>query len=281
MGGTESIYQFTDVIDFLNFEFESKRLRNQRFSLRAWSRQLGYENPSFVSHILKRQRKLKLDVAEKFANNLKLSLESKRYFELLVLLQNSKTVDEKHLYMELIETLGQPQIKQSQNLSIEAFRVISDWYHTAILELIELRDFQSDPIWIAERLRGEVTPQQVTKAIERLCKLELVTETASGKLKRVKDNPVLLENYIPSEAIRHFHKQMIDKAKEAIEKQDIEDRDLRGSTIAIRKKDYKKIQQIIKEAHAKIVSLAADGNADELYQFNTQLFSLTTKDGKI
>lgn len=279
MGDAEKIYQFTDVIDFLNFEFEAKRLRNQKFSLRAWSRQLGYQNPSFLSHILKKQRKLKMEVAEKFANNLKLNDDSKKYFGLLVLLQNSKTVDEKKIYLDLIETYGRRPIDPTQNLTLDAFRIISDWYHTAILELIELKDFQSDIDWIVERLGHEVSAQQINKAIERLLRLELIFKTPTGKLKRAKENPVLLENYIPSEAIRHFHKQMIEKAKDAIEQQPIEQRDLRGSTLAIRKKDYKKIQEIIKSAHAKIVALSADGDGDELYQFNTQFFSLTNKKG--
>jgi uncharacterized protein (TIGR02147 family) len=147
-----SIFKFSDAVDFLNYEFESKRIKNVRFSLRAWSRQLRYQNPSFVSHILKRKRALKIEVAEKFSENLKLQGSAKKYFEILVLLKNSKTVDEKRIYLELLESLGPKSEKTPQTLSIEAFRVISDWYHTAILELVELSDFKYDADWIRSRL---------------------------------------------------------------------------------------------------------------------------------
>ncbi len=94
---------------------------------------------------------------------------------------------------------------------------------------------------------------------------------------RVKDNPILLEAYLPNEAIRHFHKQMIDKAKEAIDSQIIDERDIRGSMISIRVNDYKKAREIIKKAHAEIIRLSCDGDGEELYQFNTQFFRITNK----
>lgn len=277
MQEANAIFKFSDAVDYLNYEFESKRIKNSRFSLRAWARQLGYENPSFVSHILKRERSLKIDVATKFTSNLKLSGDAKRYFELLVLLNSSKTVDEKKLYIDILESLRPKSAPSPQSLSIDAFRVISDWYHTAILELVELSDFKNDVEWIKARLGNEVSSQNINKAIERLLKLELLEKSSSGKISRAKDNPILLENYIPSEAIRHFHKQMIEKAKVAVEEQHVKERDIRGSMISIRSKDYSKVQEIIKKAHAEIVKYSCEGNGDDLYQFNTQFFRVTKR----
>ncbi|HEY8269771.1 MAG TPA: TIGR02147 family protein [Pseudobdellovibrionaceae bacterium] len=281
MQETKEIFRFNDAVDFLNYEFESKRIKNSRFSLRAWARQLGYENPSFLSHILKKDRSLKIDVAEKFTANLKLTGDAKKYFELLVLLKNSKTVDEKKIYLDILESLRPRSEKAPQSLHLDAFRVISDWYHTAILELVELSDFKNDLEWIRARLGNEVSGQNISKAIQRLLKLELLEETSRGKLGRVKDNPVLLENFIPSDAIRHFHKQMIEKAKSAIEEQDIKERDIRGSMISVRTKDFSKIQEVIRKAHAEIIKYSCAGNGEELYQFNTQFFRITRKKGTV
>lgn len=272
-----AIYKFTDPVEFLNYEFEARRIRNSKFSLRAWARQLGYQNPSFLSHLLKKERALKIDVAERFTTNLGLKGDSKKYFELLVLLRNSRTIDEKKIYLELLESLRPKSAKAPQSLSIEAFRVISDWYHTAIFELVELADFKNDVEWIKARLGHEVSAQNIAKAIQRLLNLELLEQSSSGRLSRVKDNPVLLENYIPSDAIRHFHKQMIDRAKAAIEEQSVKERDIRGSMISIRSKDYAKIQEIIKKVHAEIVKYSCDGDGEELYQFNTQFFRVTKR----
>jgi len=108
---------------------------------------------------------LKIDVATKFSTNFKLTGEAKKYFELLVLFQNSKTIDEKKIYIEILESLRPKIIKTLQSLSIEAFRIISDWYHAAILELVGLFDFQNDAGWIKNKLGNEISSQYISKAI--------------------------------------------------------------------------------------------------------------------
>lgn len=278
MSNGESIFQFTDAIDFLNYEFNLKRLVNHRFSLRLWARQMGYQNPSYLSHILKRQRKLKMPVVEKFVKSLKLSEKSKKYFELLVLLQNSKTVDERRIYIDMIEGCSPKDRPPSQNLDLNVFRMACDWHHTAILELVALREFQNNPRKIAKLLGNEVPVKEIERAIVRLLKSKLLVLMPSGKLKRSKSDSYVFESAVSDQAIRYFHKQMIEKALASIERQEISERDLRATTMAIRKQDYSKVIAILREAHAKILEFAMDSEADDLYQLNTQFFKLTYKD---
>lgn len=275
MSAISRVFDFNDPVDFLNFSFESKHLKNAKFSMRGWARQLGYKNPSYLSHILKRERKINPKITTKFIENLKLNSEEKKYFEILVLLESSTTVDQKNLYLDILESMRPKHVKTPQPLNADIFRVISDWHHTAILELVELKDFKYDENYISQRLGGEISPQNIRKAISRLLKLELLEIHASGKLKRVKDNPILLESPIPNEAIRHFHKQMIEKGKDSIDSQSIDDRDVRGSTISLKRSDYPKIKKILKKAHAQIAQFSTTGEGDELYQFNTQFFKIT------
>jgi uncharacterized protein (TIGR02147 family) len=269
------IYRFTDITEYLNFSLEKKRLQNAKFSLRAWSRQLGYTNPSLLSQLLKGERKLNLQAARLFSENLRLEGDAKKYFDLLVLSQNGKTLGEKKIYFDLLESLRPQNEETPQPLSVEAFRIISDWYHTAILEMVELSDFKNDLEYISRRLGGEVPLSNIDKAISRLKKLELLEETPKGKLRRVKENSFWLENHIPIEAIRHFHKQMIEKAHDAIEGQKVDERYLQGSMISVRKQDLKKAQKIIQKAHAEILKLSCSGDGEELYYFNSQFFRIT------
>jgi uncharacterized protein (TIGR02147 family) len=277
---SEPIFQFTNAIDYLNYQFECRRLKNSRFSLRAWAKQLGYENPSFLSHLLKRERRLKLDVAEKFSANLKLNGDSKNYFDLLVLLGCSKTMQEKQIYMDLLLSLRPGSSRQTKTLDIEVFRVISDWHHLAILEMVELRGFESDAQWITNRLGCGTTEQLVEKAIARLLQLELLEKSRQGKLKRVRDNSILLESSIPAEAIRHFHSQMLEKALRSIEGDSVDQRDLRGTTIAIKRSDFIKVQSILKRAHMEVLHLASRGDGDEVYHLSSQFFKITGKKEK-
>lgn len=277
MQGTHTIFNFSDAIEYLNYQFEIKRHRNSRFSLRAWARQLGYRNPSFLSHVLKRERSLKIDVAIKFSDNLGLAGNAKKYFEVLVLIGKSKTADEKKIYFDILDSLRPKSVQTFRSLNVDAFRVISDWYHTAILELIELSDFREDPHWIKERLGNEVSIPSIRSGFERLLSLGLIERTPQGKLSRKKDSHLLIESYIPSEAIRHFHTQMIDRAKTAMETQSIGERDIRGTMISVRMRDYAKVQEIIQKAHDEVLKYSCIKDGEELYQFNTQFFRITKR----
>ena len=48
--------------------------------------------------------------------------------------------------------LQKTAVPEYQQLQMDTFRVISDWYHFGILELTYLKSFKSDPRWIAKAL---------------------------------------------------------------------------------------------------------------------------------
>jgi hypothetical protein len=68
MHSSHAVFHFEDPIAFLNAQLREKQKRDPKFSLRAWSRLMGYENPSLVFHVLKGERRLKMDLALKMAS---------------------------------------------------------------------------------------------------------------------------------------------------------------------------------------------------------------------
>lgn len=278
MTTNEDIFSFSDPIDFLNYKLKLKKNKNPKFSLRSWSLQLGYKNPSLVSQTLSRERTLNPELSNKFIHNLNLSGRSKKYFEVLVLYKKSKTIDEQKIYLDLLENLRPRTTQLTKSIDIEIFKFISDWYHTAILELLDLKDFQSNPLWIRKALDYQVSTSEIESAIKRLISLQLIERNKSGKLIRKQNSPILLDNEISNSAVKTFHKQMIEKAKASIELQETQERDLRGSMINIKSSDYKKIIEIIKKAHSEVIKYATSDQGDEVYHLNTQFFRMTKKE---
>ena len=68
---------------------------------------------------------------------------------------------------------------------------------------------------------------------------------------------------------------MMERARQALLEQKVGERDFRGSTFAICRKDYLQAKQIIKEFHAQMHQLMAKGDADEVYHIHTQFFRVT------
>lgn len=276
---TQDVYRFHDSIDYLLFELEKKKTRNPKFSLRAWSNQLEYKNPAFLSQILSRKRKLKLDLAKRISKNLEHATSEAKYFETLVLMENVKTIEERSLVQDLLISLRTSSKAPSVPVSLDVFKFVSDWYHMAILEILNLKKFDGSQEFIERTLEKDLSQSQVNLAIERLTRLELIYKK-KGKFYRSKDSALLLDVYIPSEAIRSFHTQMIQKALHSVENQNIEQRDLRASTLCFGEGEYVKAKELIAELHGKLTQLSRDHDGETIYQMNTQIFELIPTESK-
>ncbi len=269
-----NIFEFEDAREFLSATFSEKQQRNPRFSLRAWSRQLGFAHPSYLSAVLRGSRRLKVPLAKRISENLKLNGLEERHLSLLVMRSNARSDDELDLYARVLKETSPPQ--KFIELGLDRFRLIADWYHLTILEMMRLSDFRPEIDFIFERLGKKVPHSLIKSALARLTRLGLIRRTESGEWARTDSNPKVGDQG-SSEAIRGHHLQMLEKAKRALHEQDIEERDFRGSTFVLPMKNRKRAWECIQRFHSEMRKLAETGDGDEVYRFNTQLFCLTER----
>lgn len=273
MQNESTIFSFLDPIDYLNFEFRSRQRKDPKFTLRRWSVQLGYKNPSFLSHILKRERKLKIDLAARMGDIFQLANKEKSYLELIVLRANCVSPVEKNLYSKLIKKVRPKHYWDLDELPLDKFEFASEWYNWAILELFYLKDFFPNVDYIQRKLGPSVTKKMVKESLAKLIELEFVIETPEG-FRRGSDNPVYMR-HIPSWSVREYHKSMLDKAKQALDRHSLEIRHSRGSMFALSREKHAEVKKIIEDAHKRILELSADNDGDHVYHFNSQLFPVT------
>ena len=132
------------------------KLRNDRISLRRFASKLNLAQ-SAISEIMNGERKVTKKMALRIMTGLKLE---------------PSQID---MVLGSFENDGKTPTSLEgsfRDLGIDRFQVISEWYHYAILSLIETRKFRSDPSWIASRLG--ISPAEARDAIARLVKLEMV-----------------------------------------------------------------------------------------------------------
>jgi uncharacterized protein (TIGR02147 family) len=161
-------------------------------------------------------------------------------------------------------------------LTLEMFRMISDWYHLAILELIKCKGFKSDSRWIATQLG--ITPFEAKEAIARLKALELI-ESVDGKLQLTEMNVSALSN-IPASALREHARQVLGKAILSLDEQEQSERDITSMTMAIDPKLLPEAKKMILQFRRKLCKFLESGNQSEVYIFTPALFRLTKKEGK-
>lgn len=161
-------------------------------------------------------------------------------------------------------------------VSLDDFNTISDWYHFAILEMTFISDFKSDPKWIAKRLG--ISVHEANDAIDRLKRLELLVES-DGKLTKSDKNLATPTDHV-SRAIRKRHKQILDRAKEALDEVEISERDFTSITMAIDPNKIELAKEKIKKFRRELSSVLEKGNPKEVYELSIQFFPLTQSRSK-
>jgi uncharacterized protein (TIGR02147 family) len=274
------VYSFLDPIEYLNFEFRNRQRSDAKFTLRSWSLRLGFQNPSYLSNILKKERRLKIDLAGRLADSIGLSGKERTYFELIVLRSNASSEVEKDLYGKLVKKARPKEYWDIEELPLAKFEFAAEWHNWVILELVYLKDFFPSVKYIQEKLGPSVSVRAIKESLEKLTELGFLVATPGGGFRRATDNPVFMKN-MPSWSVRAYHKAMLERAKAAVDQVPFEKRYMRGSMVALSKAKFEEAQKIIEDAHKKVLELAADDDGDFVYQFGTSLFPLTTENKEI
>jgi uncharacterized protein (TIGR02147 family) len=268
------VFNYSDPIDYLNASLRVMQETNPRFSLRSWSKQLGLNHVAMLSMVLNRKRRLlpsfSSKISEQFLKQGRFTQNEARYFDMLVLFSNASSTEEKNFYQRILSEL-RPD-REFVTLDLDRIRFMSDWYHIAILEMTFLKDFNSDPRWISLRLGENVNERQVKDAVDRLIRLSLLEKTKQGlrKTESILESP----SDVPSQALRDFHSQMIRKSLDALEKQEIQKREISSQTMAISREKIPEAKRMIRDFRKKMSRFLESDKNDAVYQLNVQLFDV-------
>ena len=89
------------------------------------------------------------------------------------------------------------------------------------------------------------------------------------------DGRIKTTNDIHSEAIKRYHEQMLDNAKEAIRKIDVNSREYTSSTFTMRSSNIPKAKELVREFREKFTKLLEEENGDGTFHIQVQFFPLT------
>lgn len=251
---------YTSFRLWLQKEFTDRCRRNGRYSLRAFAKLLQME-PSSVSQILSGKRIASQKVVSQICARLSVAPEQAQAFQQEIL-KRKKRIDTAELASH-----------DYFQVNADIFAVIADWYHYAILELTFVREFKSNPKWIATKLGISAT--EATLAIERLKRLGLIEEK-NKKLVKTTAHLTNGPDGFTAPALRELQRQLLQKAIDAIDECAPEEKDITSMTMAI---DPLKLP----EARAKIRNfrrelcgfLETSGHQTRVYNLGVQLFPLS------
>lgn len=266
------ILEHRDYRTYLKSELERRVSSNSRYSLRAFARDLKM-SPQMLSFVLNKKKSISPEAGVGIANQLNLDPEEASHFLDLVMLAHSRSSSQiKKLIEFRIEQRIASHNSGFKTLDIEVFKAIADWHHYAILELTLTDGFKSDPKWIAARLG--MSPFEVTQAIERLERLELLEKDSTGRIRKTDVNITASYN-VPSAALRKLAKGMLERAIDSLETQSVDERDITNITMAIDPALLPEAKKMIAEFRRKLCAFLEQGDQTEVYTFSPALFKIT------
>ena len=239
--------------EWLGEEFSKRCKKNPSYSLRAFSKFLEID-PSSISQILSGKRKISPKLKNRFIEKLAPSPKTIRQFDAPKISKGQKE-------------------EAYKKLPLDTFKMISDWYHYAILELTLVKSFKRDNSWIAKQLG--ITATEVQIAIERLKRLKLIKEV-DGKLVKTNQFITNFKDGATSSALKKFQKEILDKALDAIDNTPQKEKDITAMTLAIDTKLLPEAKKKIKEFRRSLSCfLEETGSQTRVYNLAIQLYPIS------
>ncbi len=260
---------FLDYRQFLVDELQRRQKRNPAYSLRAFSRDLGIGS-SRLSEIINSKVGLSEDRAVIIAEKLQLADAEKSLFVDLVQGEHARSSLAKQAALKRVRD----RMLQARKIEKEDFSLISDWYNLALIELLNVDGLEHSVESFAKRLGIRETV--IAETIERLKHLGYIGMRDGRWIPTEPETTT--DKDIPSMAIREYHRQILDKAKSAIEDVPLEKRDFSSAVFAL---NSKQLQYAKERIHAFRRSLVKDleemPDKDGVYCLSLQFFELTGK----
>lgn len=248
-------------------EYEKRKTKNPRYSLRAYAKYLGM-TASRLSEIFSHKRGMSPDLAHRIIDKLDFAEFEKSLFLDLVESEEARSPIDRQLAVERVKS----KIKKYSEIDLDTYQVIAEWYHYAVLDYLKLENCSQDPAVIARHLN--VSPEKIVNALERLVKLNFL-HNVDGKYSVVEQR-LSTPTEIPSEAIKLHHTGILDKSKEALRHQSVENRFFQTVIIPITKEDIPMMKQMYTEFQEKLsAQLTTSPRKNAVYAIHFNFFELT------
>lgn len=274
-----NVFSYKDYRQFLNDWHEWKKSENSNYSGALFAKKAEVKSHTLLGMVVRGKRNLSYKTIRAFLKALGLETKENIYFEKLVLFNQAHSKEDKSAFFNELHTVSSGEGKKLLTELKDYAEFLSHWYVVAVRELVALENFRADPAWISKKLKNKISKREAGQAWHLLLKLGLVEKNKDGKWKivhKVMDFDFGMIDF----SIQHFHKEYLERTREAIEKEPLEERELSSLTISLTQEELEELKQKIKSFRKEInLSYTNDSNEKNQKQHvaavNMQLLVLT------
>lgn len=269
-----------DVFEYRNYraflrDFYQRGKANKTLSLRSFSQRAGMRSPNYLKLVMDGDRNLTPQVADRFAKACGLKGDAADYFCDLVAFNQARSALERARYYDRLRKFS--RYRKVYRLDDAHSRYHSRWYIPAIRELVVRKDFQEDPKWIARTMMPNISPKEAAEAIKILCELGLLVRDKKGRLCQNEPSVSTADGPLGFHIV-NYHHAMMERAADALERVEREDRDIASVTLCLSQKKMQQLKEHLERFRFEIIeTYEPDENPERVVQINFQMFPLTVK----
>jgi len=264
----EMIKDNEEYLRILRTEFELRKLKNKRYSLRAFSKFLGL-NHATLSQVMSKQKGLSLKMAIKITQRLGLDSIEKNKFLTSVTKCFSRSPSRRLEAEEKLKTLAKH--KKIVMTKHEEIPTINHWSHVAVFEVI-LTAKANNLSEIAKIL--DLSEVKVANILHILTDLGFVAK--NGDHYHSLRSTIHTTNDIPSESIASYHASICTKAADSIHKQSVSIREFQNAIMCVDPKDLPEAKKMIRDFTQEFyLKFHNEISTNKIYSFSTNFFKLS------
>jgi uncharacterized protein (TIGR02147 family) len=249
---------------------------NSGYSLRAFARDLEI-SPQQLSNVMNGRKGLSEKMAAQIAERLGYNTSQKNMFCELARAKFSRSKAQREISKVKLAHLQQ-ETATVTHLEMDLFKIISNWHHLALVELIKIKTSKKKNVGYLSSCLS-LPENEVALALGRLERLGLISK--EGASWKVNQDTVIADRGIVPEAIRNFHRQVIAKSLHAMEAKNEQERYGSSSFFPTRVRDLKKAKAMIQDFRMKFASELADKDEGaEVFGLSIQFFQVTENNPK-
>ena len=266
------VLQYTNYRVYLRDYYEFKKKTVPAFSLRFFAEKAGLSSHAHLKLTIDGKRNITKNTVVKLIHGLGLDGQRAAYFESLVFFNQAQTdADKQVYYAQLLKASPRSKLHK---MDAAQFRIFREWHHSAILEMVALKDFRPIPDWISKRLGGLITPAQVTESLKLLVELGLLVKTANGY--RQRDPLITTDDEVQDLMVKMYHLQMLKLSADMLSALPGSQRDVSALTFSIKCEDFPNLKKHLQLMRKELLDFSAKaGEGEDVVQINIQLYPLT------
>ena len=266
------VLQYTNYRVYLRDYYEYKKKTVPAFSLRFFAEKAGLSSHAHLKLTIDGKRNITKNTVVKLIHGLGLDGQRAVYFESLVFFNQAQTdADKQVYYAQLLKASPRSKLHK---MDAAQFRIFREWHHSAILEMVALKDFRPIPDWISKRLGGLITPVQVTESLKLLVELGLLVKTANGY--RQRDPLITTDDEVQDLMVKMYHLQMLKLSADMLSALPGAQRDVSALTFSIKREDFPNLKKHLQLMRKELLDFSAKaGEGEDVVQINIQLYPLT------